>query len=102
MNGMSKSKQTSMSKLDSSLLSLIILTLEFLVLVVIHNSESKRYSINVLFSKDDKQMSMYFVKQGDISESNKPELYPPESKQLPDSKSGLSQFRKTLERPNYG
>jgi len=42
-------------------------------------------------------MSMYFVKQGDISESNKPELYPFESKQLPDSKSGLSQFRKTLE-----
>ena len=39
-------------------------------------------------------MPMYFVKQGDISERNKPELYPFESKQLPDSKSGLSQFRK--------
>jgi len=31
-----------------------------------------------------------------------PELHPFKSKQLPNIKSGLSQFRKTLERPNYG
>ncbi len=43
-------------------------------------------------------MSMYFVKQGDISGSNKPELNPFESKQFPNPNSGFSQFQKTLER----
>jgi hypothetical protein len=45
---------------------------------------------------------MYFVKQGDISGSNKLELNPLESKQFPNPKSGLSQFLKTLERLKNG
>jgi len=98
---MSKSKQLSMSKSDSSLLSLIIMTLEFLVLVVTHDSDRfknvfKKTSLNL----DDESMLIYYEKQNNFPQS-KPELYPFGSKQLPNVKSGLSQFRKTLERLNY-